>query len=337
MALSKGREEFLTGLPKCELHVHLEGTLEASMARAMAERHGLGGGEDEATRPSEFDGLADFLGRYYEAMDGLQEEDDFYELTAAYLSTAHRQGVTYAELFFDPQAHIERGISFGTVVRGIHRAQVEAREGAGTDSALICCFLRDAPVESAERVLDASLEFQDWIVGVGLDSDERGNPPAKFAALFERARRSGYRLTMHCDPRQESSLEHLWQCLDIGVERIDHGVECLADDSLVREIARRRLGLTVCPLSNLRLYGDLMGEAVREMLDRELLVTINSDDPAYFGGYVAENYHAIAECPGFSGEDLVQLARNSFEAAWLPPDVRQAHLGALEEYVAGAL
>jgi adenosine deaminase len=305
------------------------------MAELLAQRHGL---PDPGTpRPADFDGLADFLSRYYAAMSGLRTEEDFYDLAAAYLDVARRQGVVYAEMFFDPQAHSARGVPFEDVVRGLHRAQVDARASGGPESALICCFLRDESAESALSTLDAVLTFKDWIVGVGLDSDERGNPPAKFASVFARARAAGFRLTMHCDPRQERSLDHLWQCLDVvGVDRIDHGVECLADDRLVSELVRRRLGLTVCPLSNLRLYGDLMGDAVTEMLRRELLVTVNSDDPAYFGGYVADNYRAVADEAHLDRAALVRLARNSFEAAWLAPERRSVYLQQLDDYVAAA-
>ena len=357
--------DFVSGLPKCELHVHLEGTLEAGMAVALAERHGLpasGGGaardgsaaaadaaaatatgaaaagREAAERPTTFDGLSDFLARYYAAMGGLRTEEDFFELATAYLETAARQGVVYAEMFFDPQAHTARGVPFEAVVTGIRRAQERSREAGGPDSQLIMCFLRDEPVESARATLEASLPFRRWIVGVGLDSDELGHPPTEFAGVFERARAAGYRLTMHCDPRQPDSLAHLWQCLEVvGVERIDHGVECLADERLVKELARRRVGLTVCPLSNLRLYGDLMADAVTEMLGRDLLVTVNSDDPAYFGGYAADNYRAVADAAGLTRAELARLARNGFEAAWLLPDRRAAYLDAVEDYVrAGA-
>ncbi len=335
-AASSGPPDFIAGLPKCELHVHLEGTLEAALADLLAERHGLPVPDGGTVRPATFDGLADFLTRYYAAMAGLRTEQDFYDLAAAYLDVARRQGVVYAELFFDPQAHTARGVPFGDVVRGLRRAQVDAAASGGPDSALICCFLRDEPVELAAATLDASLEFKDWILGVGLDSDERGNPPAKFAAVFERARSEGYRLTMHCDPRQEGSVAHLWQCLDVvGVDRIDHGVECVADDRLVKELARRQIGLTVCPLSNLRLYGTLMADVVRELLERDVLVTVNSDDPAYFGGYAADNLRAVADDAHLDRAALVRLARNSFEAAWLTQGRRAAYLRQVDEYAAG--
>ena len=324
-------DDFIAGLPKCELHVHLEGTLEQRHCGALAARHGL---RPPADRPASYDGLADFLADYYAAVDCLRTEDDFRELTSAYLATARRQGVTHTEMFFDPQAHTSRGVALEAVVAGIHRAQEECTAGGGPSSSLILCFLRDAGAESARETLAASLPYRDWIAGVGLDSDERGHPPAEFAEVFSSARAAGYRLTMHCDPLQPDALLHLWQCLDlIGVERIDHGVDCLRDDRLVAELARRRLGLTVCPLSNLRLYGDLMGDAVAEMLERGLLVTVNSDDPAYFGGYVADNYEALADA-GLSREQLARIARHGFEAAWLPPERRAAHLQAVDDYTA---
>lgn len=332
-------EDFITGLPKCELHVHVEGTLEAEMAAAVARRHGLEGADGLAARPPTFDGLSDFLADYYAAMRGLQDESDFYDLASAYLETAHRQGVVYAEIFFDPQAHTARGVPFDAVVSGIHRAQHDARRRGGPETELIMCMLRDESVESAEETLEASLPYraQGWILGVGLDSDERGNPPTKFAKVFERARQEGYRITMHCDPRQDRSVENLWECLEVvDVERIDHGLECLADDALTAEIARRRLGLTACPLSNLALYGTLMAAEIVELMDRGVLVTINSDDPAYFGGYVADNYAAVQDDAHLSRAQMAVLARHGFEASWLAPGRKTAFLRLVDDYCAQA-
>jgi adenosine deaminase len=329
-------DDFIRRLPKCELHLHLEGTLEPAMASAFAERHGAGAGARLAARPGNFSGLSDFLAAYYAAMKGLQSEADFYELTSAYLETAGRQGVVYAELFFDPQAHTGRGVAFDAAVTGIHRAQEDARGRGGPDSALIMCFLRDEPVSSAVETLRTSLPYhaRGWILGVGLDSDERGNPPAKFADVFADARAAGYHLTMHCDPRQEDSVAHLWQCLDlVGVERIDHGLECLADTKLTEEIARRRIGLTACPLSNLRLYGTLMADAVTELLARGVLVSLNSDDPAYFGGYIADNFEAVQEEAGLDRADVGRLAKNAFAASWLTAERKRAYLAAVDEHL----
>jgi adenosine deaminase len=332
--------DFIRGLPKCELHVHLEGTLEPAMARALAARHGVEtGGTDLGLRPAAFSGLPDFLAAYYAAMEGLQTEADFYELTSAYLETARRQGVVYAEVFFDPQAHTTRGVPFDAMVNGIHRAQQDARERGGPDSALIMCFLRDESAESATETLTASLPYhaRGWILGVGLDSDERGQPPAKFARVFADARAGGYHLTMHCDPRQEDSVTHLWQCLDlIGVERIDHGLECLADTQLTAEIARRRIGLTACPLSNLRLYDTLMADAVTELVARGVLVTLNSDDPAYFGGYIADNFEAVQEEAALSRAELARLAKHAFEVSWLTTERKSAYLAAVDAYLESA-
>jgi adenosine deaminase len=328
-------DDFIRRLPKCELHLHLEGTLEPAMASAFAGRHGTGAPDLLGARPDTFSGLSDFLAAYYAAMKGLQTEADFYELTTAYLEKARHQGVVYAELFFDPQAHTARGVGFDAVVTGIHRAQQDARDRGGPDTALIMCFLRDEPVSSAVETLTKSLPYRTrgWILGVGLDSDERGNPPAKFAGVFADARAAGYRLTMHCDPRQDDSLAHLWQCLDlVDVERIDHGLECLADTKLTEEIARRRIGLTACPLSNLRLYGTLMADAVTELLARGVLVSVHSDDPAYFGGYIADNFEAVQEASGLTRSDLARLAKNAFSASWLTDGRKRAYLAAVDEH-----
>lgn len=326
-------DAFIAGLPKCELHVHLEGTLEPGQCAALAGRHGLAAPGD---RPGAYDGLADFLSDYYAALDCLRDEQDFFDLTAAYLGTARRQGVSYVEMFFDPQAHTSRGVPFDLVVSGIHRAQEDARMRGGPGSALILCFLRDAGAASAKSTLEAASPYRGWILGVGLDSNEEGHPPDEYAEVFAAARAAGFRLTMHCDPLQADAVTHLWQCLElIGVDRVDHGVDCLRDERLCEQLRRRRLGLTFCPLSNLRLYGDLMGEAVTEMLARDLLVTVNSDDPAYFGGYVADNYEALADAAHLDRADLARLARASFEASWLPAESKAAHQRAVDDYLAG--
>ncbi len=332
--------DFIVGLPKCELHVHLEGTLEGGMARSLADRNGVDtGGADLGSRAATFSGLPDFLAAYYAAMQGLQTESDFYDLTTEYLETARRQGVVYAEMFFDPQAHTARGVPFDVVVTGIHRAQEDARARGGPDTELVMCFLRDEPVESAAETLETSLPYRErgWILGVGLDSDERDRPPSMFADVFASARAAGYRLTMHCDPRQEGSVANLWECLDgIGVERIDHGLECLSDPALIGEIARRRIGLTACPLSNLRLYGTLMADAVTELVERGVLVTLNSDDPAYFGGYIADNFAAVQEEAHLSRADVARLARHGFEASWLTASQKRAFAGAVDDYLEAA-
>jgi adenosine deaminase len=253
----------------------------------------------------------------------------------AYFRKARAQNVVYAEIFFDPQAHTSRGIAFETFVKGFRRAQLDAEGELGLRTRLIMCFLRDLSAESALETLEQSLPYREWIVGVGLDSDEQGNPPVKFTHVFQRARDEGYRLTMHCDVDQQDSVRHIWQCLDeIGVERIDHGVNSLEDPALVREITSRGLGLTVCPISNSYVTAGLKARELKQMLDHGMRATVNSDDPAYFPGYVNENLVAVQGAVDLSREELVQLARNSFEIAWLEPAERARYLDAVEVYAA---
>ena len=241
----------------------------------------------------------------------------------------------YAEIFFDPQAHAARGIAYDTVIRGIRRAQEDAEATLGIRTQLIMCFLRDMSADSAMATLEQSLPYRDWIVGVGLDSDEKGNPPIKFKEVFARARAEGYRLTMHCDVDQENSVRHLWQTVrDIGVDRIDHGVNALEDEALCREIARRGLALTVCPISNRCITGSLKALEVRRMLEIGMRATVNSDDPAYFQGYIQENLVATQEEADLSRDQVVRLAANAFEASWLPADEKRAFCERLEGYAA---
>jgi adenine deaminase len=285
----------------------------------------------------DFDDLASFLAVYYEGMSVLQREPDFYDLAMAYFRKASSQNVVYAEVFFDPQAHTSRGVPFATAIEGFRRAQEEAEAGLGLRSRLIMCFLRDLSAESARETLEASLPYKDWIVGVGLDSDERGNPPIKFKDVFGRARDEGFRLTMHCDVDQEDSVSHIWQCLDeIGVERIDHGVNSLEDPALVREIGSRGLGLTVCPISNGYVAGGLKARELKQMLDHGLHACVNSDDPAYFPGYMNENLAAAQGEAELEREEVVQLARNAFAIAWLCDEERAGYLAQLDAYAARA-
>ena len=329
---------FIRGMPKAELHLHIEGTLEPELKLELAERNGVRlpyATAAEARSAYAFDDLPSFLAVYYEGMSVLLTESDFHDLAMAYFRKAHSQNVVYAEVFFDPQAHTSRGVAFGTAIEGLRRAQEEAEASLGLRTQLIMCFLRDMPASSAMETLERSMPYRDWIVGVGLDSDEAGNPPVKFADVFERAREIGYRLTMHCDVDQQDSLEHIRQCLDvIGVERIDHGVNSLEDAALVTEIVRRGIGLTVCPISNRHVTDGLKADAIKEMLRRSMLVTINSDDPAYFPGYMNENYLAVHEAVGLSKDEVVQLARNAFSIAWIGDEARARYLAALDAYAA---
>ena len=334
-----GLADFIAGLPKAELHLHIEGTLEPELKFVLAERNGVdlqASTVEEMRAAYDFDDLPSFLSVYYEGMSVLLTEEDFFDLTYAYLRKASSQNVLYAEIFFDPQAHTTRGVGFDTVVRGIRRAQKAGQADLGIDTQLIMCFLRDMSVESASETLAVSLPYKDWIVGVGLDSDEKDNPPSKFADVFAHARNHGYRLTMHCDVDQEDSTTNIWQCLnDIGVERIDHGVNSLEHDDLVAEIRRRGLALTVCPISNGYVTGSTKAEAVKAMLDAGLKVTINSDDPAYFPGYMTENFVVAQRDAGLTKAELVQISRNAFEAAWLSDAERASYLERLDAYASG--
>jgi adenosine deaminase len=329
--------DFIAGLPKAELHVHLEGTLEPELSFRLARRNGVKLDYDtpEALVAAyDFHDLPSFLAIYYKAMQVLLTEQDFFDLAWAYLEKAQAQGLVYCELFFDPQAHTSRGVAFATVIRGIRRAQLQAAATLGLQTRLILCFLRDLPAESAMQTLLASLPYRDWIIGVGLDSDEKNNPPAKFAEVFRRARAEGYRLTLHCDVNQDNTLEHIRQALDlIGVDRIDHGVNALEDPALCAEIARRGLGLTVCPVSNRFVVQNLTANEIRRMLQLGLRATINSDDPAYFRAYLNENLLALHEEGGLCQAELVQLVRNGFEAAWLSAAQRAHYLGLVDAYL----
>jgi adenosine deaminase len=333
-------ERFIHDLPKCELHVHIEGTLEPELKFKLAARNGvaLPFADPEAMRASyAFHDLPSFLALYYGGMEVLLKEPDFYDLAMAYLAKAHAQNVRYAEIFFDPQAHTARGVSFDTVIRGLRRAQIDAENQLGVRSQLILCFLRDWSAEFAMATLLESLAYKQWIVGVGLDSDEKNNPPAKFARVFARAREEGYLLTMHCDVNQEDSVAHIWDCVNlIGVDRIDHGCNALEDAALCRVLAERKLGLTVCPISNAFVTDGPQTDVVGKMMDLGMRVTINSDDPAYFGGYIEENLALVQSKLGLGREGLATLSRNAFEAAWLPRAVKDGYLAMVNECLARA-
>lgn len=329
-------QTFIANMPKAELHVHIEGTLEPELAFRLAERNGiqLPYASVEALRASyNFYDLPSFLAIYYRGMSVLLTEQDFYDLTYAYLQKAHSQQVLYAEIFFDPQAHTLRGVSFETVIQGIHRAQEDAWATMEIQSQLIMCFLRDLSPEFAMETLLESLSYKDWIVGVGLDSNEKDNPPIKFKEVFARARQEGYCLTLHCDVDQENSTQHIWQGVnEIEVDRIDHGVNALEDQALCHEIKRRNLALTFCPISNQYGTGSLKAMEFKQLLNLGIRVTVNSDDPAYFQGYINENFLKLQAEVALSKIQLLQLVRNAFECAWLAPDSKQMILTKLDSY-----
>jgi adenosine deaminase len=332
--------DFFRGLPKAELHLHLEGTLEPALKLELAARNGIELDQktvEEVQASYEFDSLASFLAVYYPAMNVLQAEQDFYDLAWAYLNRASGEGVKHAELFFDPQAHTSRGVPFETVITGYHRAVTDAGPALGLDAQLIMCFLRDLSAESAAETLEASIPFKDRILGLGLDSDERDNPPSKFAAVFARGRELGYKLTMHCDIDQQDSIEHIRQVIeDIGVDRIDHGTNIVENPALVETVRSKGLGLTCCPVSNSFVTSDMKATEIAALLGAGVSVTINSDDPSYFGAYVAGNYEAVAAKAGFGLDEVVQLAKNSFLASWLTDEQKATYLAAIDEYVASA-
>ncbi len=331
-------DAYIAGLPKCELHLHLEGTLEPELKLALARRNGIALEQstvDEVEATYDFDSLASFLAVYYPAMGVLVTAEDFRDLAYAYLKRAAAQSVRHVEMFFDPQAHTGRGVPFATVVSGYRQAIVAARAEFGISAELIMCFLRDLSAEFAMATLMESLPYKDWIIGVGLDSDERDNPPSKFAEVFARARREGYQLTMHCDIDQVGSIENIRQALeDIGVDRIDHGTNIVESPPLVEQLKRRGIGLTCCPISNSFVTSDMKANEIVSLLRDDVRVTVNSDDPAYFRGYVGENFVALAAEAGLTAADVTRLARNAFEIAWLPERAREAFLAELDAYAA---
>ena len=332
-------ETFIRTIPKAELHLHIEGTLEPELKFALAARNGLElpyASADEMRAAYDFDDLSSFLAQYYEGMSVLLTEADFRDLAMAYYERVAAQGLVYVEMFFDPQAHTSRGVSFGTVVSGLRQAQEEAAERFGIRSRPIMCFLRDHSVESAFETLESAAPYRDWIIGVGLDSDERDNPPRKFREVFAAAREQGYRLTMHCDVDQQGSTVHIRQCLEeIGVERIDHGSNALEEENLVALLVERGIGLTCCPISNSYVSDGSKAREIVALLERGVLVTVNSDDPAYFPGYVADNLVLLQREGQLEREDVVQLVRNAFTIAWLEDAERAAYLERLDAWVAG--
>ncbi|WP_434589339.1 adenosine deaminase [Streptomyces sp. A5-4] len=311
-------------LPKAELHLHIEGTLEPELAFALAERNGVKlphADTEELRRAYLFDDLQSFLDLYYALMAVLRTEEDFEELADAYLARAAQQGVRHAEIFFDPQAHTARGVPIATVIEGLARALDRGEERHGISTRLIMCFLRDETAESALATLADAKPHLHRIAAVGLDSAEVGHPPSKFREVYEEAAALGLRRVAHAG--EEGPPAYIWEALDIlGVERVDHGLRSMEDPELVERLVRDRVPLTLCPLSNVRLRTiDILEQhPLREMMAAGLLVTVNSDDPAYFGGYVGDTFHAVHEALGLDQEQLRELARNSFLAAFLDDD-----------------
>ncbi len=313
-------QSLIETLPKAELHIHIEGSLEPEMMLALAERNGLEApyASVEAARTAyAFGSLQDFLDLYYRGMAVLQSEEDFFDLASAYLERAAADGVTRAEIFFDPQAHTERGIAFETLLDGLTRALAAAEKQHGLSGALILCFLRHLDEADALKTFEAALPHRDRILGVGLDSSEVGYPPERFKRVFRWAADEGFRLVAHAG--EEGPPDYVWQAIDLlGVERIDHGIRALEDPALVKRLAEDEIPLTVCPLSNVRLCAveSLAVHPLKRMLDAGLVATVNSDDPAYFGGYLNDNAIQSADALGLSEEQVATLLRNSLDASF---------------------
>ncbi len=332
---TKRLPELLRAMPKAELHIHIEGSLEPELIFALAERNGvqLPYANVEALRSAyAFTDLQSFLDIYYAGASVLLKEEDFYDMARAYLKRAAADNVLHAEIFFDPQTHTARGVPIEVVVAGLHRACLDAEAELGISSALILCFLRHLSEDDALQTLEAALPLRDKFIGVGLDSSEVGHPPEKFARVFARCRELGLHLVAHAG--EEGPPAYIWSALDVlKVERIDHGVQAAQDAALMRRLADERIALTVCPLSNqkLRVFPDLADHNLKQLLDAGLAVTVNSDDPAYFGGYINDNFVQLFEAvPALTAKDAYHLAFNSFEASFAPQPAKHAWEHALK-------
>jgi adenine deaminase len=336
MSVNLSLEEFIKGIPKAELHLHIEGTLEPELMFELAKRNNI-----EIKHKSvqslrdayNFNNLQEFLDIYYEGASVLITEQDFYDMTFAYLEKAHSQNIIHAEIFFDPQTHTNRGISFETVINGIHRALETAQTKFGITSKLIPCFLRDLDSNSAMETLNHACAYKNWITAFGLDSAEIGNPPSKFKEVFDAVRAKGFLTVAHAG--EEGPAQYIWEAVNLlKVSRIDHGNNSLSDELLVEHLSLNKIPLTVCPLSNLKLkvVTNLENHPLKIMIRKGLLVTLNSDDPAYFGGYVNENYIALAESLKLTREDILQLAINSFRASFLIEDEKELMIKKVENF-----
>ena len=329
-------KSFIQNLPKAELHLHIEGTFEPELMFNIAQRNHIKlpyTSVEELAKAYQFNCLQDFLDIYYQGAGVLIQEQDFYDLTYSYLTKCHQQNVRHTEIMFDPQTHIDRGVSFKTVINGISRATEDALKNFGITSYLIMSYLRHLSEDEAFKTLAQSLPFKHKIKAVGLDSSEKGNPPSKFQQVFKASVKEGYIPLAHAG--EEGNADYVWEAIDLlGIKRIDHGNNSLQDPNLVDEIINRDLALTVCPLSNLALkvVDDLKNHPLKKMINLGLKVTINSDDPAYFGGQVNKNYEAIQEALNLTKEDLYLFAKNSFDYSLLDDVTKEKYLLELEEY-----
>lgn len=314
-------KQLINSIPKAELHLHIEGSFEPELMLEIADRNNISlpyKSVEALQKAYSFNNLQEFLDIYYQGAQVLLTEEDFYDLTVAYFLKCKAQNVVYSEIFFDPQTHTDRGVKFDTAIIGIKSAMDKVEQELGIKSKLIMCFLRHLDEESAFKTLAQAMDYREWITGVGLDSSELGHPPSKFARVFNKARDAGFKILAHAG--EEGPPEYIWEALDIlKIDRLDHGNRCMEDPELVDRLAKEQMALTLCPLSNkeLQVCPDLRNYPLKEMMKRGLKCTINSDDPAFFGGYVNENFHALHEAIGLTNEEVVTLAKNSFEASFL--------------------
>lgn len=331
-------ESIVQGIPKTELHLHIEGSFEPELMFEIAKRNSIALDYDSVEslkKAYKFNNLQEFLDIYYMGAQVLLHEQDFFDLTWAYLTKVHSQNVVHVEVFFDPQTHTDRGVAFDVVITGIRSALEKAKNELNISYKLILSYLRHLSEESAFETLESALPFKEWIDGVGLDSSELGNPPSKFANVFEASAKEGFKLVAHAG--EEGPADYIWEALDIlKIDRIDHGNRCLDDAVLTQRIIDQKIALTLCPLSNLELkvVQKLEDHNLVTMLDKGILATINSDDPAYFGGYMNENYIETAKALHLNNDQLKQLAVNGFKASWLTEEEKETHISAVEKYFA---
>ncbi len=329
-------KNFINNIPKAELHLHIEGSFEPELMFKIAQRNGIKlkyNSVEDLKKEYSFNNLQEFLDIYYEGAGVLINEQDFYDLTWAYLEKAHEQNIVHTEIFFDPQTHTERGIEFSTVINGIHKALEAGKTKLGISSKLIMCFLRHLDESEAIKTLEQALPYKDSIVAVGLDSSEVGHPPNKFERVFEKAIREGFLTVAHAG--EEGPTEYIWNSMKLlKVARIDHGIRAIEDDELMKQLTVTQMPLTVCPLSNLKLKAVKRMEdlPLKVFLDKDIMATVNSDDPAFFGGYINENFQAATDALDLTKEDIAQLATNSFKASFLDSETKQMYVAAVKEY-----
>ena len=329
-------KKIIQGIPKAELHLHIEGSFEPELMFEIANRNNIAldyHSVESLKKAYKFNNLQEFLDLYYIGAQVLIHEQDFYDLTWAYLKKVHSQNVVHVEVFFDPQTHTDRGIGFDVVINGIYKALEKGKHELKISYKLIMSYLRHLSEKEAFKTLESSLPYKHLIDGVGLDSSEKGNPPSKFINVFKESANHGYKLVAHAG--EEGPVDYIWEALNLlKVVRIDHGNRCLDDEYLVQKLLEKKIGLTLCPLSNLELkvIQRMEHHPVLEMLQKGILATIHSDDPAYFGGYMNENYYETAKALNLNEEHLMQLAINAFELSWLRPEVKEKHISQVKSY-----